>query len=837
MASQWANIGYVWRWIRDLARLAIMIGSIDIKTRPLKLAFLVDPNNGAQVRDAIRLASTLWGGTYFPIIPLHKRMPVTWRQKPLKTPPARTVILGYIDAFDPDVLVQFSAALPGYIDETGLRVIRPEEVWETLDEGRSFSPKFGLGIFEILREVFDENFKFKAKYPISVILPHIPSRLSLFWASLFGELPERHREIVELHYAEALEIQSVDVKNDNVAELLAPKVRFPKRLVQHGIATHTRSSRLQTGFVFFLDATKVEDVIDFWNLRALGKPVIPIPKQLTNNPQLNEYVIEFVKEHRRHWPHNPKVCDLTSFVRARNCSMEDMQAYAASLKFEREPDDPSSDGFLSLQHWYPRVWDEWARDKDGAVPDDLYAKEGESVDIGETDELQFRIPPVLPSFAQPHGYHGEPRCANEISFRFYGKREYLAEVFPRAAGKHFLHAISELGSVGEWRIGRNGLVKLVKYEFTSTRNVPTAEAMFFAWLSDLGWTPGLSPPGKLAKQLHRKTGGYPGILANEKMLGLLEHMNGGKVRQDGSPTDKNDVNRERYLEVGEVKKRLSHDMLKGRLHDSLVSMGAFKMGLEVQCTECQRRSWFPLGSVRDMFTCPKCLTTFPAIGNLRGSKWCYKTSGPFSVPEYAEGAYGVILSLQLFGDHKLGMRVTPVMSFTAKAPGKKELEADFALFWQQTIFGEESNGLLFGECKSYGRFEKKDYDRMRYLAKMFPGAVLVFSTLRKALSPKEITEIGKIAKKGRKYWKAEQPVNAVLILTGTELFAHVAPPYCWDDATKKRFEHVHGFLDLCDATQQLYLNLPSWRAEWQQQFDRRRARAMAKAHALPHSEQ
>ena len=810
-----------------------MIGSIDIKTRPLKLAFLVDANSARQVRGAIRLASTLWGGAYFPIIPLHKRMPATWRDKPLKAPPAKTVVLGYIDAFDPDVLVQFSQAVPQYVTETGLRVINPTEVWETLDENRSLSPKFGLGIFEILREVFDENFKFKSKYPVTVILPRIPSRLSLFWASLFGELPDRHREIVERDYAEALEIQSVEIKNDNLAELLAPKARFPRRLVQHGISTENRSFLRHTGFVFFLDATKTEDVVDFWNLRSLGKPVIPVPKQLTTNQQLNEYVITFLKEHRRHWPHNPKVCDRASFVRARNCSMDEMQAYATSLKIEKDPGDPSSDGFLSLQHWYPRVWDEWARDKDGAVPDDLSGKKSETVDIGETNELQFRIPSVLPSFAHPYGYHGQPRCANEIGFRFYGKREYLAEVFPKDGGKNLQHAISELGSVGEWRVGRNGLVKLVTYEFTSTRSVPTAEEVFFAWLSDRGWHPKLSPPGMLAKQLYRKTGGYPGLLADEKMLGLLEHMNGGTVRRDGSPTDEDVVHQERDLEVGEVKSRLRRDMLEGRLHDSLVSMGAFKMGLRVRCIECQRQSWFALESIRETFTCPKCLTAFPAIGNLGDSRWCYKTAGPFSVPRYGEGAYAVLLALQLFGDHKLSMRVTPVMSFEAEAPGKKQLEADFGLFWQQTLFGEQTSGLIFGECKSYGKFEKKDHDRMRYLAKTFPGTVLVFSTLRKTLASTEITEIRKIAKAGRKYWKAERPINPVLVLTGTELFDHVAPPYCWDDTTKKRFEHVHGLLDLCDATQQLYLDLPSWRAQWHEQFERRRARAMAKAQAQP----
>jgi hypothetical protein len=171
------------------------------------------------------------------------------------------------------------------------------------------------------------------------------------------------------------------------------------------------------------------------------------------------------------------------------------------------------------------------------------------------------------------------------------------------------------------------------------------------------------------------------------------------------------------------------------------------------------------------------------------------------------------------------------MSFTAEAPGRKALEADFAMFWQQTLFGEEINGLLFGECKSYGRFERKDFDRMRYLAKMFPGAVLVFGTLRRVLSRAEVREIGRIAKAGRKYWKAERPINPVLVLTGNELFHVAAPPYCWDETKRKRFEHVHGLFDICDATQQLYLNLPSWRADWHDKFQKRRERALAKAGA------
>ena len=113
-----------------------MFGSIDIKTRPLKLAYLVDPNNGRQVREAIRLSSTLWGGDYFPIIPLYKRMPATWKDKPLRAPAAKEIIGGYLEAFDPDVLLQFSKELPPFITEIGLEVIKPEDIWGRLDNGK-----------------------------------------------------------------------------------------------------------------------------------------------------------------------------------------------------------------------------------------------------------------------------------------------------------------------------------------------------------------------------------------------------------------------------------------------------------------------------------------------------------------------------------------------------------------------------------------------------------------------------------------------------------------------------------------------------------------------------
>src|SRR5713101_1813735 len=107
-----------------------MFGNIDTKVRPIRLAYLVDPDNAAQVKEAIRLSSTLWGGMYFPILPLHKRMPATWRDEPLKAPPAKSVILGYLKAFDPDILVQLCETAPDFIAAAGLEIIKPEAIWQ-----------------------------------------------------------------------------------------------------------------------------------------------------------------------------------------------------------------------------------------------------------------------------------------------------------------------------------------------------------------------------------------------------------------------------------------------------------------------------------------------------------------------------------------------------------------------------------------------------------------------------------------------------------------------------------------------------------------------------------
>ena len=50
-------------------------GSVTIKVRPLRIAFIVDPSDREGLQEAIKINSTLWGGTYNPIIPAFRRTP------------------------------------------------------------------------------------------------------------------------------------------------------------------------------------------------------------------------------------------------------------------------------------------------------------------------------------------------------------------------------------------------------------------------------------------------------------------------------------------------------------------------------------------------------------------------------------------------------------------------------------------------------------------------------------------------------------------------------------------------------------------------------------------
>jgi len=806
-----------------------MLGSINIKARPLKMALLVDANSRQQVLAAIKLASSLWGGVYFPIVPLYKRTPRSWKRDTLKPPSAEAWVKGYLEAFDVDIIVQFSEKVPDYLKDLQLKVIKADDVWHKDSRTGEYSNSIGLGIQSLLNNIFEEHFKFKPKYPIKISVPTIPNKLAPFWSSVFGDYSDELASEIRKHYSTHLEINHPFVNVADFKSLMSPDTLFPRRLTAVNLETHGNNFSRRDQCIFFMDAENLADVVDFWNLRATGRQVIPAPKQFTNEDSIKNYVKFFAIESQHVVHGGNDWAEVATFLCSHGCEFVDMERFANSLDIPEIIVDGRASKY-SLQHWYPRIWDEWARDHDGGVYDH-YAKDESEVHL-DSESMEVRIDPLIPIFVSDAFLVSGGVCVNELDLRIYGATEQIAQVYPESTGQHLKRAISGFTSFDEWRVGKHGLTHIVSNRWGERRRLHTSEDILFAWLADKGWKAELSTSGLLAKQLYKRLSGAPSIVANKKLLGFLEYMSGGAVAKDGTPIDGNRQDPERDVPVGEVKSRLDGKNERSMRFEDFVERGVFKLGLRAKCPTCQRSNWFSIDTLGSHLNCPKCQTSFPAMGTIdrERANWHYRTSGPFSVPNFADGAYSVLLTLEaLSGSSTLGIRATSVPSFTARNENGHIIEADLAIIWREGIHGRQKTGMLFGECKSYGKFEPKDIARMKHLGESFPGAVLVFSTFRESLSSEEIKRISRLARAGRKHWKADHPKNPVLILTARELFTWQRPPYCWDSGLKQKYQHVHGLVQTALATQEIYLHMPSVHEDLEKAIAMRKAK-IAKSH-------
>ena len=159
------------------------------------------------------------------------------------------------------------------------------------------------------------------------------------------------------------------------------------------------------------------------------------------------------------------------------------------------------------------------------------------------------------------------------------------------------------------------------------------------------------------------------------------------------------------------------------------------------------------------------------------------------------------------------------------------------MFLRPTYFSHVKGPLLiFGECKTFGDFEERDFRRARTLAKFFPGAVLCFATLKEIFTAAEKRNLSKIARAGRTSLKTGQQTNPVLVLTRTELFGQFKIGKFTEDYGPQAQYARSVFLrrdvqEICDFTQQVHLGMESYHA-W---LDTKRQKRASKTTKQPHA--
>ena len=128
-------------------------GTVDVKLRPIKLAFLVHPDDKESLLKAIEINTLLWGGTYNPIIPAYGETTLTSENEMTDSPDFQTMVTGYLDNFDPIYIIPMGEC-SNYSLDIGYR----KKINEVSDFFTSFeqhrTPNYGISIFEVLDYFF-----------------------------------------------------------------------------------------------------------------------------------------------------------------------------------------------------------------------------------------------------------------------------------------------------------------------------------------------------------------------------------------------------------------------------------------------------------------------------------------------------------------------------------------------------------------------------------------------------------------------------------------------------------------------------------------------------------
>ena len=787
-----------------------MFGIITTTLRPLKFAFLVQPGDRSGLREAMELNTILWGGQFNPIIPTYQRLPSGWHRT-ARTGTARDVFTGYLEAFDPDYVVPVGKVTEPPFPVGHRSVLSAKAVLGKFEETGTVG--YGLGLFDVLRQFVEEELRFIRHDPLRIVLPEPYRQYPLFLASALGALSSGTASALRRYWTEPLSASWRPCEGHSYAELFDRNTFFPRRLSCLFIKGVHGSNWGDRDCVFVMDAGSMVDIIDFWNLRAIGWNVIPAPVQFIEHAGVRDLANGFIDENFFPLRHNRSVHNRTTILKSQSITAEQVERFIGFL--DTKPKAGSEEPKITIQRWYPRIWDSWARRHDHAGTIHLEA-DTRSQDIPEgRTELHLRT--LDPKFMSRFGSAAKIAFANTIDLKFYGDSKLVAEVLPDG-DETLARAIGAVG-LAEWRFSSLGMTYLSSHkDWRIHLDIPDAESVFVEWFRQRDWSVELSSSGRIAKQTCLALGGVwgLGILTDEGIVELLGRMSDGRS-----------VGKKAFLgEISRISNERRFPVEAERLVKIVTDKRMFRLGLEVQCPVCTQRSWYSLEDLGYRLQCMKCLERFDVPSHSPDDlAWSYRSFGPFSLPAYAQGAYSVLLTFYFFS-RKLEGATTPIMSFNA-TKGQVQLEADLGLFFNQHTFGRTVTELLFVECKSYGRFEQKDVDRLCRLGSEFPGAILVFATLREKLTSDEKRLLRRVANRGRKYSTRDPNHNPVLVLTGIELFGHERPPDCWEGARGKFEEFAKGqrgygeILELCDCTQQLHLDMDAYYEWLDNRLDRR----------------
>jgi hypothetical protein len=162
-----------------------------------------------------------------------------------------------------------------------------------------------------------------------------------------------------------------------------------------------------------------------------------------------------------------------------------------------------------------------------------------------------------------------------------------------------------------------------------------------------------------------------------------------------------------------------------------------------------------------------------------------------------------------------------------------KVEADFVAWQSEERLGTYSSPeIIVGEAKSLGEgdlIKSKDLEKLRIICRKIPGIIVVISVLRDRFTASERKILAPFIKWCRRPDERRRPTNPVILLTAHELLAEHHIGFTWKQLGAPYSEIVKNdpiltLQRLAEATQQIYLGLPSYHEQRVDEWKKRRAR-------------
>jgi len=614
--------------------------SANLKLRPTRIGFLVKPNDMTSVRRIMRLNTCLWGGRLNPIIPVYQRAPKAWFSSRVERVKGYSVGKGYIKFFEPDVFVESEPGLHRKLD-----LIQSPEV--------SFNPSiisldnyfqefrgqkevyFGLGIFDVLKQKYDTERKFELRHKAKAVMPK-PVKGSGIMEALYGCYPDD-----EALGFNGKAYEDVFQPQDKLNDLKLWRAAFIERATTPLITTLEHLNILQAWHddltIYIFDPKKTVDLIDLWNMRIESRPILPIPISLFE--PLKKDVQEILdREYRPVKGNNNGVMHRPTLE------------FSRSLTLHKTAESIRDDFNLNTMNIYGlKLWrnDIWVQKKTNHGP--RYSRveydcstKGSTVLVDNNGYTEFET--LSPSFAEKYGRQ-KARWANVLSFSSLPQSKWATllpfnsfdKKWPRVSIGSDITTISSEGWVFSQENKRE----------TQFVTMLSLEQAIIEWLSQNGIQAKVSDPGQNAKQIIEATNGLRGlsILKDPRTLQLLNKLAGGqRIRSNEDETIVESF-QDRTISIKDFENHISKINDKGFYNPS--SKNFIDYG--TQCTYCKATNWRGLDNVDYKITCERCLKNyqFPQSNLMRNNgNWHYRILGPFSIPDYAQGAYSSVLTIR-----------------------------------------------------------------------------------------------------------------------------------------------------------------------------------------------